>query len=117
MLPLAGRRSPPGAQAAAARYGIDLTAHRSVHLEMENATGSSLLVVFDRDLRRAIEQRFPGLDTPVIELGALLDEPTEIADPDGRDQQFYQRCFAMVSDGVERMIAVMAAAEGGLRRS
>ena len=116
MLPLAGRRSPPGAQAAAAGYGVDLSAHRSIHLELENATGSSLLVVFDSDLRRAIERRFPGLDTPVIELGALLDEPTEIADPDGRDQQFYQRCFALVSAGVERMIAVLAAAESGSRR-
>src|SRR3989442_12759849 len=49
-----GRPAPPEAVAAAAHYGVDLSAHRSQLLTADRARGADLIVVMDPSQRRGL---------------------------------------------------------------
>ena len=51
------RPSPPEAVAAAARYGVDLSAHRSELLSVDGARAADLIVVMDSGQRRRVCDR------------------------------------------------------------
>jgi protein-tyrosine-phosphatase len=99
MMPQPDRPTPTFGLQAAAAFGIDLTAHRSVWLTREAAEAAALLVVFDETNRAAVFDRYPDLTVPVIRLDEL-GQPGEIADPvDGGPEEF-QHCYQRIADGV-----------------
>jgi protein-tyrosine-phosphatase len=102
------RPSPDEAIAAAARGGVDISAHRSRLLTGEAARASDLVVVMDSRQARKVE-RLTGHSQgiPVLVLGDLDPDPIPsraIVDPWGRGDsvllEVYQR--------VDRCVAILA---------
>jgi protein-tyrosine-phosphatase/predicted ATP-grasp superfamily ATP-dependent carboligase len=105
MLPRPGRPPPPLGLKVAAEHGIDLAAHRSVWLTRETAEAASLVVVFDEVNRGWLFDRYPALKVPVIRLDDL-NEPGEIADPDGRGLAEFRLCYERIAAGIEALLAL-----------
>lgn len=106
-LPAVGRPAPAQAIQVARQFGISLDHHRSRHLDVAEAETATLIIVFDHLNAQAIYRLLPGLRTPVIALGDLLEEPAGIADPNGKDHATFEACYALISRGVQRLITSM----------
>jgi protein-tyrosine-phosphatase/predicted ATP-grasp superfamily ATP-dependent carboligase len=99
MLPLPGRTPPALALAAAARRGIDLSAHRSQLLTQDMAEHASLLLVFDLINRGAVLDQFPHLATPIVRLGDFTFAG-DIADPVDGDAAIFEHMCAQIEQAV-----------------
>ncbi len=106
MMPQPDRPTPTFGLQAAAAFGIDLTAHRSVWLTREAAEAAALLVVFDETNRVAVFDRYPDLTVPVIRLDEL-GQPGEIADPVDGGPEDFQRCYKRIAAGVAELAGLL----------
>jgi len=94
-----GRRSPPEAVAAAARYDIDLSAHRSELLTAHGARAADLVVVMDAAQRRQVCDRFGRSERDVLVLGDLDPEPGDgrtIRDPVSQPLAVFEEAYARI---------------------
>ncbi len=108
MLPRNGAVCPPEAVDAARETGVNLAAHRSLHLSRELAESADVLVIFDEKNLDWLRNRYPSLATPIIRLGSFGEaEALDIADPDGRDAGVFRDTYARIEaalDGLLRAI-------------
>ncbi len=101
-----GRRSPPEAVAAAARYGVDLSAHRSQLLTADRARAADLILVMDPTQRRAICNRFGRAERDVLVLGDLDPEPSgsrAIRDPVTQPLPVFEETYARIERCVREL--------------
>ena len=94
-----GRPSPPEAVTAAARYGVDLSAHRSELLTADRARSAALILVMDPTQRRAICNRFGQAERNVLVLGDLDPEPIDartIRDPVNQPLAVFEETYARI---------------------
>lgn len=112
MLPRNRRASPPYAQAAAARRGVDLAEHRSQHAFDEVLKRADLIVIFDTINRRSLLNRHPELASRLYFLSQFSDARAmpEIIDPDGRDDRAFDDVYAQIDRGIEGMANSLASA-------
>ena len=106
-----GRPSPPAAVAVAARYGVDLGAHRSELLTPNRARAAHLVVVMDPAQRREVCDRFGRARRDVLVLGDLDPERVEtrtIRDPVERPPAVFEQTYARI----ERCVRELARALG-----
>jgi protein-tyrosine phosphatase len=95
-----GRRSPPEAVAAAARFGIDLSAHRSQSLTVHGARAADLIVVMDSAQRSEVCDRFGRSERDVLLLGDLDPEPggpRTIPDPVNQPLAVFEETYARIA--------------------
>jgi protein-tyrosine phosphatase len=95
--------------AAAARLGVDLSAHRSQLVTPALARASDLIIVMDADQRQALRERFGRLPHEVLILGDLDPHPVgsrAIPDP---VQQSSDVCES-VYRRIERCVVALTAA-------
>jgi len=105
----ANRPSPPGAVAAAARRGGDLSSHRSRALTAELVRSADVIVVMDAAQRREVCDRFGRLPRSVIVLGDLDPAPIKtraIRDPVDQGPEVFEESYARI----ERCVAELARA-------
>jgi len=100
--PHEGRSSPEATVACAARYGADLSAHRSRRIEREELRSAEAIFVFDLEN----VARVAALDPPALVrthlLGTLDDDPgVLIADPHGRGSEALEETLARIARAVE----------------
>jgi protein-tyrosine-phosphatase/predicted ATP-grasp superfamily ATP-dependent carboligase len=108
MLPRNRRGSPAVAIAAAARHGVDMSAHRSRHATEALLEAADIVIAFDQINLDSIASRYPNLKNRVFLLGeAGLDADLQILDPEGKDEttflSTYRRidaCLAKLAQGV-----------------
>ena len=106
LIPRPGRPTPLLGLEAAAQYGVDLSAHRSVWLSHELVNTASLLVAFDEITRHAVFDRYPRLHPPLILLGDLTGVG-DIHDPiDGGAAQF-TRVYEQIATAITEMAALL----------
>ena len=103
-----GRQSPLEAQAVAARWGVDLSRHRSSLLSPEQVQSADLIVVMEPAQRRALHDRFGRSLPDVLVLGDV--DPRRIVarpipDPIGEPAAAYERSYGRIA----RCIGVLAA--------
>ncbi len=94
-----GRPPPREAVAAAARYGANLSVHRSQLLTAERARAADLIVVMDSTQRRAIRDRFGRADGDVLVLGDLDPQPIHaraIRDPVNQPLTVFEETYARI---------------------
>lgn len=106
------RGSPPEAIAAAARVGIDLTAHRSKMLSTELVRASSLVVVMSADQARAIRGRYAATNPQVVILGDLDPMPISertIVDPWKLPDEVFDASYARIHRCVRVLAELMMA--------
>ena len=106
-LPVAGRPAPTAAIQVARQFDVSLDHHRSRFLDIIEAEKASLIIIFDHLNAQGIYRLSPGLRTPVVALGDLLEEPAGIADPNGKDRASFEECYALISRGVQRLVNSM----------
>jgi protein-tyrosine phosphatase len=100
------RPSPAATVAAAARYGVDLSGHRSRSVSDAELTGASAIFVFDLQNVAWMAARAPRVLCRVHLVGSLDDDPRVlIGDPHGRGE-------AVLDATLERVASALAGAEG-----
>lgn len=101
-----GRRSPPHAVVAAARWGVDLTDHTSQLAFADVVRAADLIVVMDDLHRRTIRERFGRGARDLLLLGDLDPEPVTsraIEDPVQQGPEVCDRVFARIERCVARL--------------
>lgn len=100
-----GRPAPDEAAQAARAHDIDLTTHRSQHVDVAAAQAADALFVFDPQNAQALAQ----LGVPkakIIELGALIGAAS-IADPYGRGDAAFADCYAQIDAATDEIAAMV----------
>jgi protein-tyrosine phosphatase len=108
-----GRRSPLEAVTAAARYGVDLSTHRSTVLTVDRVRPASIIVVTDPAQGREIRARFGRAEDDVVVLGDFDPQPIDsrkIRDPVNQPLEVFEETYARI----ERCIRELERAIGSL---
>jgi protein-tyrosine phosphatase len=101
-----GRPSPAEAVAAAARSGVDLSAHRSQLLTVDSARAADLIVVMDSAQRREICDRFGRREPDVLVLGDLDPQAIDgrtIRDPVNQPLAVFEESYARIERCVREL--------------
>jgi protein-tyrosine-phosphatase/predicted ATP-grasp superfamily ATP-dependent carboligase/CelD/BcsL family acetyltransferase involved in cellulose biosynthesis len=102
-MPVTGRSSPPEANEAACRFGLELGTHRSRYADDRMIAATDVVFYFDDNNAEALRARFLKLKPATIPLGLLADDdeaPWSIADPYGGDPASYARIFGRIENAV-----------------
>ena len=99
---VADRAVPSFTQRMANESGIDLTNHRSRALSAINLNDFDLIFVFDIDNYVRIVARYPEHKSKLFFLWALTSE-TVIADPYGRDINFYRHTYTLIKEAIDQL--------------
>lgn len=104
LLPATGRSSPDAAVQAAAKRGVDLSAHRSRVLDSENLDRWDIMFAFDVDQFRALRRaahRHGFSSEKIVLVGSLaMEGPLAIPDPYGKDLKTFEATY----ERIERLI-------------
>jgi protein-tyrosine phosphatase len=101
-----GRPPPPEAVAAAARHGVDLSAHRSQLLTADSVQAADLIVVVDPAQRHEICGRFGRTERDVLVLGDLDPQPIEtrtIRDPVNQPGDVFESTYMRIERCVREL--------------
>jgi len=107
-----GRPPPPEAVVAAARYGVDLSMHRSQRVTAERVRAVDLIVVMDLTQRHEICVRFGRAERDVLVLGDLDPQPIEsrrIRDPVRQPLAVFLQTYARIERCVRELARAIAA--------
>lgn len=110
MIPQPGRSTPKFGLEAAAAYGVDLAAHRSLWLTRQLAEAASLLIVFDDITRCAVLDRYPETKPRVVLLGDLAGLG-EIPDPIDGGVTKFRRVYDEIMTAITELAPLLAPAE------
>lgn len=77
---------------------IDLSAHRSRQLTLEDIEQSDMIFTMSRHHRDCIVQSFPSASEKCF----LLDETFDIMDPIGSELEVYQKCFQEIRNSITK---------------
>jgi protein-tyrosine phosphatase len=94
-----GRLPPPEAQAAAARRGVDVSAHRSVVVTQPALDAADMIVVMTASQEQALRTRAHPIRGVVVVLGDLDPLPVRrrtIRDPWGCDESVFDASFERI---------------------
>jgi len=101
------RPSPPGAVAAAAEHGVDLSDHRS-SCPPDRLADSDLVFVMDYNNYGSVATRFADAG-PVFFLGALAPGNTAaVPDPYGEDEAAFETVYGTIAAAVDRLADALA---------
>jgi protein-tyrosine phosphatase len=106
----AGDAAPadPTAVRVAARYGVDLSQHRSRPLGPTDFELPDLVLVMEAAQAAAFRARAPALAERIHRLGNFLaTRPFGIPDPWGCSEAVFDRTFAQIATALDRLIACM----------
>jgi protein-tyrosine-phosphatase len=95
---------------AAARRGVDLSAHRSHLLTADTARRADLIVVMDPAQERAIRDRFGRLLRDILVLGDLDPAPLAtrtIQDPVDQCLEVFEQSYARIEGCVLELVRVL----------
>jgi len=107
-----GRPAPAEGSIAAARRGIDLSAHRSQLLTPVLAVEAQVIVVMDARQQRMVCERFGRLPSDVMLLGDLDSEAIDtraIHDPIDQPLQAFEQSYARIERCVDALIDALGA--------
>lgn len=93
-----GRPSPELAVAAARRWSVDLSDHRSRTADAALVETANQLFVFDADNLVTLLRAFPEARGRIHLLGALGDGPLSVQDPWGRRPEDYEAVYSRIAE-------------------
>lgn len=107
------RPAPAEAVAAAERYNVDLSNHRSRPVTVESVRDADLIVVMDAIQRRLLCERFGRSPRDVIMLGDFDPEPVEtrtIRDPVNASRDVFDRVYERIARCVRELVTALGSA-------
>lgn len=105
-----GRPAPAEAIKAGARYGVDLSTHRSRSLTADNVRTAAVIVTMDADQRREIRARFGRAERDLLVLGDFDPEAGEgrtIRDPVSQPLAVFEEVYARIARCAQALSAAM----------
>ena len=106
-----GRPSPAEAQRVATRRGVDLSAHVSRLVNLEEVTRSSVIIVMDAAQRRRISSLAPAAAPRIFLLGDFDPGPVRtraVQDPYGFPEDVFEAVFTRVDDCITDLTDALA---------
>ncbi len=95
--------SSPHAQAAMAKRGLDLTAHRSRQLQPELVKAADIILTMTAAHKRAIAAAAPEAVGKVYTLAEYAGVEGDVADPFGGSRELYDACAAEMERLIEKI--------------
>jgi protein-tyrosine-phosphatase len=101
----AGRETPAssGAQAAAAKRGLDLMAHRSRQLLPEYVQAANLVLTMTQSHKAAVTALAPEAADKVYTLAEYAGEQDDVPDPFGCSWEVYEACATAIERLLDRI--------------
>ncbi len=114
---LIGFNRPPPAEAVAAaqRYGVDLSSHRSRLVTAGLVGAAGVIVVMDPMQRRVVCERFGRWPSDVVVLGDLDPAPVDgraIPDPINQTSDVFHQCYARIERCVRELAGPLRGVAG-----
>jgi len=106
------RSAPPTALIAAAKFGVDLSPHRSALITSENLGAADLIVVMSEEQARGVRARVAP-STFVLILGDLDPKPVSrrtILDPWGQSDAAFDESYDRIDRCVRELARIISAA-------
>lgn len=100
-----------GAQAAMAKRGLDLTAHRSRQLLPEFVQAADLILTMTESHKRTIAQMLPEAAGKTYTLAEYANSSEDVHDPFGGSPEIYEECAGAIEQLIDKAwqkIAVLA---------
>jgi protein-tyrosine-phosphatase len=116
MLPRNRRASPAVAIAAAARHGVDMSAHRSRHATRALLDAADIVIVFDEINLNSIAARYPDLGKPLFLLGEA-GAGAQILDPEGKDESTFLSTYRQIDACLARLAQAVPARAAYMQES
>jgi protein-tyrosine phosphatase len=104
------RSPPPRALDAGAKYGVDISAHRSTLATRESLAAADLVVVMSEEQAKSIRVRLRDDSTRVLVLGDLDPHPIErrtILDPWGGTDAAFDASYDRIDRCVRELVRVL----------
>lgn len=101
-----GRSCPPQALVAARRHGVDLNGHRSRLVLEDDVAWADVVLVFDGENRRALNELFPAHASKVRSVGDLVGRGADVADPWGAGYDTFERTYELIAEALAAPTAV-----------
>jgi protein-tyrosine phosphatase len=106
------------AMEAMEEVGLDISSHRTHHLNGEDVAQASLVVVMERAHKEALLTEFPAAARKTVLLSELAGEVYDIFDPYGSDSLLvYRRCASeienLLGEGYARLLELAGGKGGG----
>ena len=108
-----GAPASEGSRRAAARAGLDLTRHRSRHLDRSVLDGVDLVLLMDpRDLQevRALDPEAAGQTYGLADFARPAPTGEAVPDPFGGSPEAYEECLRRIEMHLERVVPYVTAA-------
>jgi protein-tyrosine phosphatase len=102
-----GRETPRRFQSLARHLGVDLNEHRSGRVCAELIETVDLIFAMDAENLRLLTREFPMACHKMLLLGALGDEPPEIADPYDRPIGDGGEAYRRIDRELDRLTAIL----------
>jgi len=88
------------------KEGIDMSAHKARHLDMDMLKSADIILVMERIHLERIKEMAPGVKNRVFllkEFAKIKDGNPDIADPIGKPIETYMNIFYIIKDAIERI--------------
>ncbi len=104
-----GRASPESAVEIAAKYGVDLSEHRSKRVESSAVSAADVVFVMDYNNYYSFTKRYQNTHNKTFFLGALDDvDDIQISDPYGSDPAQFEDTYDRITAALDRLIDELA---------
>jgi protein-tyrosine phosphatase len=97
---LVGKPADPIARELMEERGIDIADHQARQLDAEMCQRADLILVMDREQRRAVEERYQFARGKVFRLGEFDDH--DVFDPYRAGRDSFQRSLALIEEGAQQ---------------
>ena len=97
---LVGRPADPTACELLEERGIDIGAHRAQQLDLELCQSADLILVMDREQRRAVQERYLCAAGKVFRLCEFSDE--DVPDPYRADRGVFEHSLQLIEGGARQ---------------
>lgn len=98
------RPSPAPAVEAAARYGVDLSSHRSQCVDDRLVETSDVIFVMDYNNYHSLATEYPAAAERAFFLRSLVDDEVAIGDPHGDPVDRFDRVYRTIAAAIDEIV-------------
>lgn len=99
---LVGQPADPLACDLMRERGLDIAGHRARQINLDLCQRADLILVMDKEQRRAVEQRYPFTSGRVFRMGESSGQ--DVPDPYRGPPSAFRHSFALIEDGAQQWV-------------